>query len=174
MTTTTNSQAGSITNDGQNNDFVHYTSAGGSVLYSINSSGNVNVIGGVATAGIGQSAIVYSLKASLGFAVFNTAAAVNMLPTTVPTGTYRISLYLVTTTTFVTNTEEVITFGWNDASGAQTLAFTTGALTAGTTLVGSQLIGVVTGTAVTYTPSKTGSAATAGVNQLNIVVERVI
>lgn len=172
--TTTYAQHAQVQNDGQNNDFLHYTSSSGQVLYSINSSGNTAVSGGVALVGLGQPALVYSLSTSLAFGVFNAATAVNMLPTTVPTGTYRIALYLVTTTTFVTNTEEVITFGWTDDKQAQTVAYTTSSVTAGTTLVGSQLIRVVTGTAVTYTPSVTGSNATAGVNAVSIVVERLI
>jgi|SRR5579863_2742995 len=171
---TTLAQHAQVANDGQNNDFLHYTASSGQILYAINSSGNTSISGGVALVGLGQPSIVYTLSASLGFAVWNAAAAVNMLPTTVPTGTYRISLYLVTTTAFVTNTEEVITFGWTDDDQAQTLAFTTSAKSAGTTLVGSQLIRVVTSTAVTYTPSVTGSNATAGVNAVSIVVERLI
>jgi hypothetical protein len=167
-------QHATVTQDGQGNPFLVYTGQSGNVLYEVNSLGNVSVVGGITSAGIGQPQIVYSLNASLGFAVFNTATAVNMLPTTAPTGTYQIQLYLVTTTAFVTNTEEVITFGWSDASGAQTRAFTTTAKAIGTTLVGSQLIQSVTGTAVTYTPSVTGSNATAGVNSVSIVVTRVI
>ena len=171
---TTFAQHAIVQNDGQNNDFLQYTSSNGNVLFSINSSGNRAIVGGVSCVGFGGALTVYTLSASLGFAVFNAAAAVNMLPTTVPTGTYRVSLYLVTTTTFVTNTEEKITFGWTDDDQAQTLTFTTSAVTAGTTLVGSQLIRVVTGTAVTYTPAVTGSNATAGVNAVSIVVERLI
>lgn len=174
MTTTTYAQHATVQNDGQNNDFLHYTNSSGQVLFAINSSGNESVCGGVATVGLGGPILVYSLSASLAFGIWNTAAAVNMLPSTVPTGTYRVSLYLVTTTAFQTNTEEVITFGWTDDDQAQTLAFTTSAKTAGTTLVGSQLIRVVTGTAVTYTPSVTGSSATAGVNAVSITLERLI
>jgi hypothetical protein len=157
------------------NDFLHYVNSAGQVLFAINSSGAESVQSGVATVGLGGSLIVYQLNnASLGFAAFNTAAAVNMLPTTVPTGTYRISMYMVPTTTFATSTEEVITFGWTDDKQAQTLAVTSSAESAGTITVASQLIRVVTGTAVTYTPSVTGSSATAGVMAISILVERVI
>ena len=78
--------------------------------------------------------IVASVSSSLGFAVFNAAAAVNLVAATGPAGTYRVTLYGVTTTTFVTNTEETITFGWTDDNGANTVVYTTTAKTAGTLL----------------------------------------
>lgn len=156
------------------NPFLTYLSSTGVVLFQVGLNGQLSTVNGVASAGFGAAQVVAAVNASLAFGIWNTGAAVNLLPTTVPTGTYRISLYLVTTTTFVTNTEEVVTFGWTDDDQAQTLAFTTSAKTAGTTLVGSQLIRVVTGAAVTYTPTVTGSGATAGVNAVSIVVERLI
>lgn len=118
--------------------------------------------------------IVATVSASLGFAVFNSAVAVNLLPTTLPTGTYRISLYMVPTTSFATSTEEVITFGWTDDYQAQTVAYTSSAQTHGTITIGSQILRAVTGAALTYTPSQTGSSATAGVMAISIVVERLI
>lgn len=165
---------GTYQQDGQGNAFLTYLSQTGSVVFQIGENGQLAVVDGLTSAGVGSPVVVAAVSASLGFAVFNTAAAVNLLPATAPAGTYRVSLYMVTTTTFVTNTEEVITFGWTDDDQAQTLAFTTGALTAGTTLVGSQLIRSAGTAAITYTPSKTGTAATAGVNALSIVVERLI
>jgi|SRR5580658_9865740 hypothetical protein len=124
-------------------------------------------------AAISTPQIVYSDNAALGFAVFNAAAAVTAVPAGAPAGVYQISLYLVTTTTFVTNTEETITFGWTDAQGNRTVVYTTSALTAGTTLVGSQLIESTGVNAITWTPNVTGSAATAGAANVSIVVQRV-
>lgn len=109
-----------------------------------------------------------------GFAIWNSAAAVNLAPATAPAGTYRISLYLVITTTFVTNTAVVATFGWTDDQGARTLVVTGAALTAGTTMIGSQLIRSAGTAAITYTPSVTGSAATAGNASVSAVAERLI
>lgn len=174
MAQATFSTHATVQQDGQANPFITYLDTGGKIVYQINSLGNLSYQGGVATAGIGDTLIVYSLSATLGFAVFNTAAAVNMLPTTAPTGTYRISAYAVVSTLLVSNTNWVFTFGWNDDSGAQTLALSSGTLAAGTTQVTTQLIRSVTGTAVTYTPSKTGSAASAGAVSVSILVERVI
>jgi hypothetical protein len=188
MANTTYATHATVQTDG-GNDFLHYVTDGGGQLFTvdqngavvaaggkfaINSSGNISTIGGVASVGIGSPVLVYALSTTLGYAVFNSAAAVNMLPTTAPTGTYRISLYMVPTTGFATSTEEVITFGWSDDDTAQTKAFTSSAQSAGTITTGSQIIRSVTGTAVTYTPSVTGSNATAGVMAISIVVERLI
>jgi len=175
------SQHADVQQDGQGNAFLTYRGTGGNILFQINSAGNPSYQGGNAAAGMGDSFIAYSLSASLGFAVFNTAAAVNMLPATAPTGTYRITLYGVITTTFVTNTQDTITFGWTDDQGARTVVYTTAAITAGTLLppVSSTISNSITvrsnGTAaITYTPNVTGSAATAGVMAVSILVERVI
>ncbi len=172
MATTSTATAGTFLSHGE--DFIHLVNASGSVLYAINGSGQETISNGVTLAGQGNPLIAAAVSASLGFAVFNAAAAVTLVPTTAATGTYRISLYGVTTTTFVTNTEETITFGWTDDHGAQTVTYTTAALTAGTTLIGSQLVRSVTGNAITYTPNVTGSAATAGAMAVSIVVEQLI
>src|SRR5271166_1928884 len=50
----------------------------------------------------------------LGFALFNSAAAVTLMPIGAPAGTYIVSLYAVLTTAFATNTNWVITLGWTD------------------------------------------------------------
>lgn len=124
--------------------------------------------------------IVAGVSASLGFAVFNAAAAVALVPTGGPAGTYRFTLYGVTTTTFVTNTEETITLGFTDDDEAETVVWTTAALTAGTKLppVSSTVSNSVTfrstgSAAITYTPNVTGSAATAGAMAVSIVLERL-
>lgn len=179
MAQATFSQHATVQQDGQGNPFLTYTGQGGNILFQINSAGSPSVQGGQNTAGIGDSFIVYSLSTSLGFAVFNTGAAVNMLPATAPAGTYRISLYGVTTTAFVTNTEETITFGWTDDDQAQTIVITTtakaaGTITPATTAVNSWMIRSNGTAAVTYTPAVTGSNATAGVMAVSILVERLI
>lgn len=156
------------------NPFIQFTNDSGGVLYAINSSGSVSTVGGVTTAGVGQAAVVAAVSASLGFAVFNTAAAVNLAAAAAPAGTYRVSIYMVTTTAFVTNTEETITIGWTDDDQAQTVTYTTTAKTAGNVLVGSQLIRSTGVAAITYTPNVTGSPATAGVASLSVVLERLI
>jgi hypothetical protein len=172
MATTTTAAAGTFESHGE--DFIHFINSSGAIVEAVNSNGTQIVQSGVTLAGQGNPLVVAAVSASLGFAVFNAAAPVTLVPTTAATGTYRVSLYGVTTTTFVTNTEETIQFGWTDDQGARTLTFTTAALTAGTTLVGSQLIRSVTGNAVTYTPNVTGSAATAGAMAVSIVVEQLI
>jgi len=172
MATTSTAAAGTFLSHGE--DFLHLLNSSGAVQYAINSTGQEIVSNGIVLAGQGNPLITAAVSASLGFAVFNAAVAVTLVPTTAATGTYRISLYGVTTTTFVTNTEETITFGWTDDQGARTLVLTTGALTAGTTLIGDQLIRSVTGNAVTYTPNVTGSAATAGAMAVSILVEQLI
>lgn len=163
------------------NDFLQYRNASGAILYSINASGAVSTANGLAVSGFGQPGIVYTESASLGFAVFNTAAAVNMVAAAGPAGTYRFTLYAVTTTLFVTNTEETITLGFTDDDEAETVVWTTAALTAGTKLppVSSTVSNSVTfrstGTAaITWTPNVTGSAATAGAMAVSIVLERLI
>jgi hypothetical protein len=172
MANTTNAASGRFQSAAD--DFVHYLAPGGAVQYYVDSSGVIHPAG-LQTVAVGQPQIVAIVNnAAIGYAVFNSAAAVNLLPTTAPTGTYRISLYMVPTTTFATSTEEVITFGWTDDDKAQTVAYTSSAQTAGTITIGSQLVRFVTGTALTYTPSVTGSSATAGVMAVSIVVERLI
>lgn len=112
--------------------------------------------------------------ATQAYGVFNTAAAVNLLAAAAPAGTYRVSIYLIITTSFSTNTEVTLTIGWTDDDTAQTVTYTTGAKTAGTTLVGSQLLRSTGAAAVTYTPNVTGSAATAGAASFSVVLERLI
>jgi hypothetical protein len=130
--------------------------------------------------------IVAAVSGSFNYGTFNTATAVTLLPLSSPAGFYRLTVAMVITTSFVTNTEVVITFGWTDADQATTLALTTAAKTVGTylpatmggtitALVNNSMTFYSAGTAaVTYTPSVTGTAATAGAAQLNIVLERLI
>jgi hypothetical protein len=174
-------QHATVQQDGQGNPFLLYTGTGGNTLYEINSTGNVTTAGGITAAGIGQPVIVYSYSASTGFAVFNAAAAVNMQAATAPAGTYRFTLYGVTTTTFVTNTEETIVLGYTDDSAANTVTYTTAAKTAGTLLpplsstVSNSLTFRSNGTAaITWTPAVTGSNATAGVMAISILLERLV
>lgn len=175
MAPTNYAQAGTFQNDGQNNDFVHYTNSTGGVVYSINSAGNNNVAGGLTLAGQGQPAILYATSLTAqAFGVFNTAAAVTMLAASAPAGTYRVSIYLVITTTFVTNTAVTMSIGFTDDDQAQTVTTTGGALTAGTILQNTYTFRSNGTAAITYTPSKTGSAATAGAAAFSVVLERLV
>jgi len=128
-------------------------------------------IGGTPT-GIGITEATINL-ATQGFAVFNSATPVTLL-STAPAGTYRISVYMVVTTLFVTNTSEIITIGWTDDHGAETLAVTASSVSAGTIAVGSQLLRVAGGSNITYTPSVAGGVASAGAASFSIVLERLI
>lgn len=142
-----------------------------------------NSVPGVGAPGVPQ--IVAAVNANSAFGVFNTAAAVTLAPAGAPAGIYRLTAQLVITTSFVTNTEVVMAFGWTDADQASTLTLTTAAKTAGTYLpatAGGAITALVpnsqtfysTGaTAITYTPSVTGTAATAGAAQVSIVLERL-
>jgi hypothetical protein len=119
--------------------------------------------------------LVALLNTSLGFAVFNTGAAATLLPATAPAGTYVIGIYGVLTTAFATNTNWVVTLGWTDDQQAQTLALINSAtLTQGTFVQTTAIIRSNGTAAITYTPSKTGSAATAGVVALSLTVQRIL
>lgn len=127
----------------------------------------------------GAPQTVFVQNGSLGFAVFNSAAAVTMVPAGGPAGTYRFTLYGITTTTFVTNTNEIITLGFTDDNASATVAWTSAALTAGTKLppVSSTVSNSVTfrstGTAaITYTPSASGTS-TAGAMAVSVILERL-
>jgi hypothetical protein len=169
------------------NDFLHYVTASGAPLFTVNNSGNLSTVGGVAGTGLGAPVIAYGYNAAVGFGVFNTAAAVTMVAAaTANAGIYRLSYQLIITTSFVTNTELTLAFGWTDADQATTLTLTTAAKTAGAylpatsggTITASTLqtsIFSSTGAAaITWTPNVTGSAATAGVAQVSIVLERLV
>lgn len=169
------------------NDFLQYTDTNGNVLFSVNKSGNIGVQGGVTGSGLGGPVIVYGYNVALGFAAFNAAAATTMVAAaTANAGIYRLSYQLIITTSFVTNTELTLAFGWTDADQATTLTLTTAAKTAGAylpatsggTITASTLqtsIFSSTGAAaITWTPNVTGSPATAGVAQVSIVLERLV
>lgn len=128
----------------------------------------------------GAPQIVFQQNGSLGFAIFNSAAAVTMVPAGAPAGIYRITLFGVVTTTFTTGTAFVFTFGYTDDDQAETVVYTGAALTAGTKIppVSSTVSNSITirstgVAAITYTPSGTGSAFAAGVMAVGIVVERL-
>jgi hypothetical protein len=148
-------------------------------------SGNYGTFAGLGITGSTAATVVGVVNGNYGFAVFNAGAVVNLAPTTAPSGIYRLTAQLVITTSFVTNTEITMAFGWADADQATTLTLTTAAKTAGTYLPAtaggtisalvnnSQTFYNVTGTAITYTPGNTGTAATAGAAQVSIVLERL-
>lgn len=108
------------------------------------------------------------------FGVFNTAAPVTLVPAAAGNaGTYRVSVYFVITTSFVTNTTEVITLGWTDDQGARTstVSLTTAAGQNGAL---TQLVRNTGAAAITYTPSVTGTAATAGAAAFSVIAERLL
>jgi hypothetical protein len=112
----------------------------------------------------------------LGFAAFNSAAAVTLVPAgAVNAGTYAVNLYAVLTTAFATNTTWNFSLGFTDDQQAQTpIAFTSSTLTQGTALQGTYIFRSTGATAITYTPGKTGSAATAGVVAFSLTVQRIL
>lgn len=134
---------------------------------------------GLALAGQGVPPIVGVANLSAqGFAVFNTATPVTLVAAGAGNaGTYRVSVNLIITTTFVTNTQVQIQVKATDDAALQTFTTITTSITAGA--AGSDVQSTTffrsTGaTAVTYTPSVTGTAATAGVASFSVVVERLI
>ena len=140
-------------------------------------------IDGIATVTIPTAPIIYAQAANAPFGTFNTGSAVTMLASTgTPAGFYRVTFNLVVTTTFVTNTAITLAFGWTDKQAARTLTLTGAALTAGTQLPAFSGTAVAptdfsfysTGTAaITYTPAKTGTAATAGAAWIAVTLERL-
>lgn len=131
---------------------------------------------GLALSGQGVPPIVAATSLpTQGFAVFNTSSTVNLLAAA-PAGTYRISFYIVITTTFVTNTSVTFTISWTDDQGARSVVTTLGAptLTAGTTAQVSQLIRSTGATAISYKPGVTGTAATAGAASFSVVLEQLV
>ena len=130
--------------------------------------------------------IVALISGSFPFSYFNSAAVVTLVPALASlAGLYRLTVAMVITTSFVTNTEITLAFGWTDADQATVLTMTTAAKTAGnylpatsggaiSAMVSNDQIFYSTGAAaITFTPNVTGSAATAGVAQLNIILERL-
>jgi hypothetical protein len=169
------------------NDFLHYVTPSGAPLFTVNNAGNLSAVGGVVGAGLGAPVIVYGFNAAVGFAVFNAAAAVTMVAAAIANaGIYRLSYQLIVTTSFVTNTEMTLLFNWTDADQATALTLTTGAKTAGAYLPATSGGTITAATlqtfvfsstgaaAITWTPNVTGSAATAGVAQVSIVLERLV
>lgn len=141
---------------------------------SIVLTGLITEYDGLTTAGLGVPPILANVSAvTQSYTVFNSATPVNLLASA-PAGRYRASIYLVITTTFVTNTEVTITIGWTDEKQAQTYVLTTSALTAGTYAAGTITLSSAASDAITYTPGVTGSAATAGAASFYIVLERLV
>lgn len=155
------------------------TSLGSSAQTAISAAGLMTKYDGITTGGIGLTPIVFQQNSSLAFGTFNTGAAVTMETGTA--GFYRVSFNLIITTTFVTNTAVTLSFGWTDDQGARTLTLTGAALTAGTGIPALNATAVVsnsfnihtTSAAITYTPAKTGSSATAGAAWVSIILERL-
>jgi hypothetical protein len=173
-------QHATVTQDGQGNPFLVYTGQNGSTLYEINSLGEVSVVAGVTSAGIGQPVIVASYSATLGFALFLTSgsAAITLLAATAPAGTYRLTAYAVISTTFSGNSVATvpITIGWTDSVHAQTNAtiLAGGTLTANFEQQGVLTINSAGTAAITITPSATTGNPTAGAMNVYITIERLI
>ena len=155
------------------------SSMGSSAQTAISAAGLMTKYNNVTTAGFGVAPVIFLQNSSLAFGTFNTGAAVTMETGTA--GFYRVSFNLMITTTFVTNTAVTLSFGWTDDQGARTLTLTGAALTAGTGIPALNATAVVsnsfvihtTSAAITYTPSKTGSSATAGAAWVAISLERL-
>lgn len=126
----------------------------------------------------GVSVVTTVGLAAQGFAVFNSAIPVVMLAAAVGNaGTYRISAYLVVSTTFVTNTTEVINIAYTDDQGLRGIQILPGTgvvLAAGSNGSGSIIIRSTGATAITYAPGVSGSAATAGAAAFSVLLERLI
>lgn len=103
-----------------------------------------------------------------------TGTAVTLLPSGHPAGTYRVSLFAVITTTFVTAANVGHTLGWTDDQGAHTQANTLGALTAGTLQTVVTNVRSTGAAAITVTELAGTSNASAGAMALSVVVERLI
>jgi hypothetical protein len=132
---------------------------------------------GLALVGQGIPPIVGTANLTAqGFAVFNSATPVTLVASGAGNaGTYRASLYLVISTTFVTNTTVNISLGYTDDQQAQApIAISTSTLTAGTSIQTTFTLRSTGGTAITYKPGVTGSAATAGAAAFSVVLERLI
>lgn len=116
-----------------------------------------------------------SVNSALGFAAFNAAVAITLLPSTTPAGLYSASIYAVVTTTFVTNTTWNFTLGFTDDAQAQTpLIVTSATLTAGTAVSNDYIFRSNGTAAITIKPGVTGSAATAGVAAYSITIQRLL
>jgi hypothetical protein len=119
--------------------------------------------------------VATAVNAALGFAAFNSAAAVTLLPATAPAGFYEVNIYAVLTTAFATNTTWNFSLGFTDDQQAQSpIVLTSATLTQGTAVFAAYSFRSNGAAAITYTPGKTGSAATAGVVAFSLTLQRLL
>jgi hypothetical protein len=99
---------------------------------------------------------------------------VTLVPAGAAAGTYRVNIFAVVTTTFVTATTVGHTIGWTDDQGAHTQANALSALTAGTFQTVSTIVRSTGAAAITVTEIATVASATAGAMALSAFVERLV
>lgn len=110
-------------------------------------------------------------NSALAFGSMN--AAVTVVPTAHPAGTYRVSVYGVVTTTIVTATSWALAITYTDDQAARTNTITTSStMTAGAIQGSSSLIRSTGATAIAA--NLVAASASAGVVAYSVVVERVI
>jgi hypothetical protein len=133
-----------VQQDGQNNPFLNYLNTTGGSIFTVNSTGNISVAGGLTTAGIG-SPIVLAYSANLAQAAAITTTS--LLATGHAAGIYRVEAYSVVTTAFTSSTL-ACTIAYTDAKQAETpTIFTSATATA------------LVATSGTYTFQSAGTAA---------------
>jgi len=109
------------------------------------------------------------------FGNYTTAGtAVTLLAAGGAAGTYRVTIFAVITTTFVTAANVGHTVGWTDDNGAHTATNTLGALTAGTFLSSTNVFRSTGAAAITVTEIAGTSNASAGVMALSVICERLL
>lgn len=111
-----------------------------------------------------------------GFAVFNAATPITMLPSGHTAGLFRVDSYMVVNTPFSTCTSVSVAFGYTDNYNSAIVTQTLAALTAGSKFTSRNPINLFSsGTAaITYTPQQGGSACTAGAGSFYISMQRVL
>lgn len=135
----------------------------------------MNQVNAIAAANDILVAAAVSPVGGTGFAVFNTGAAVTLLPAGHPAGFYEVNLYAVLTTAFATNTTWNFKLGFTDDGTAQSPIFATSStLTINTALFAAYSFRSTGATALTYTPGITGSNATTGVVAFSLAVQRLL
>jgi hypothetical protein len=112
---------------------------------------------------------------ALAFGSYTTGGTSNtLLATGHAAGTYRITVYAVITTTFVTSTAIQHNLGWTDDQGARTQTNALGALTAGTNQIFTTTVRSTGAAALVLNQVGTVANATAGAMALSAFVERLV
>jgi hypothetical protein len=114
-------------------------------------------------------------NSALAFGSYTTGGTANtLLASGHAAGTYRITLYGVITTTFVTSTAIQHNLAWTDDQGARTQTNAFGALTAGTNQIVTTTVRSTGAAALVLNQVGTVANATAGVMALTAIVERLV